>query len=184
MWVFWIFTAYSYEVHSATYSNTTSCTLKIVILYMTLTLATLPAVKVKTSNDLSWTHPLWRCTEDSKQWGTNTERVSSVELPDMPGYENIINQSVMTMTLKLPFLMLRTYIYHMRVMTHLYDWLKHEIPKKMLLKDTRLWTGGKKAKKMPEIRKMPNQNLPAKWNKKTPDFWNLALKTPIWQPCV
>ena len=54
----------------------------------------------------------------------------------------------------------------------------------MLLKDTRLWTGGKKAKKMPEIRKMPNQNLPAKWNKKTPDFWNLALKTPIWQPCV
>ena len=29
---------------------------------------------------------------------------------------------------------------------------------------------------------MTNQNLPAKWNKKTPDFWNLALKTPIWQP--
>ena len=54
----------------------------------------------------------------------------------------------------------------------------------MLLKDTRLWTGGKKAKKMPEIKKMPNQNLPAKWNKKKPDFWNLALKTPIWQPCL
>ena len=41
----------------------------------------------------------------------------------------------------------------------------------------------KKARKTPEITKTPNQNLPAKWDEKKPDFWNLALKRQYWQPC-
>ena len=54
----------------------------------------------------------------------------------------------------------------------------------MLLIYNRHWTGVKKARKTPEITKTPNQNLPAKWDEKKPDFWNLALKRQYWQPCL